>query len=131
MLATDLEGYRRLKQATRIPLAGGETGTADQLAKHYVAPGLVDILQPELEIIGLTGGRMLAQLCWLHRMRLVPHNWGTAVRTAAVLHLMATMPPLTEAPGAPAPIFEFDQTESPFRDAVVTERIAPGEDDRG
>ncbi len=121
VLADDFEGYRRLREATSIPLAGGETFDADRLARHYVQPKLVDILQPEVEIVGLTGARRIGHLAWLNRIRIVPHNWGTAVRTAAILHWMATAPPITEAIAAPSALFEFDQTESPFRDAVVTQ----------
>jgi D-galactarolactone cycloisomerase len=128
VLADNAAGYRRLREALRIPLAGGETFDADRLAQEYVVPRLVDILQPEVEIVGLTGARRLSHSCWLKDIRVVPHNWGTAVRTAAILHWMATCPPITEALAAPPPMFEFDQTESPFRDAVIAERISLGAD---
>jgi D-galactarolactone cycloisomerase len=123
--ADDVEGYRRMRQALRIPLAAGETGSADWLTLNYIQPGLVDILQPDLEHIGLTGARMITQLCWLNRIRLVPHNWGTALRTAATLHWMSTCPPLTPAIHPPEILFEFDQTEHPFRDAILAEKLAP------
>lgn len=126
--ADNHSGYRRLREALRIPLAGGETGDVDQLLTGYVAPRLVDILQPEVEIIGLTGARRLMRPCWLNDIRIMPHNWGTAVRTAAILHWMAACPPLTEALAPPPVLFEFDQTESPFRDAVIAEALAPGAD---
>jgi D-galactarolactone cycloisomerase len=119
LLADNFEGYARLRAATAIPLAGGETFPADRLITEYIQPRLVDILQPEIEIIGLTGALRLSHLCWLNHMRLVPHNWGTAVRTAAILHWMAAVPAVTEAIAAPPALFEFDRTESPFRDAVV------------
>ncbi len=128
VLADNLEGYSRLRAATAIPLAGGETFPADRLIADYIQPRLVDILQPEIEIIGLTGARRLSHLCWLNHIRVVPHNWGTAVRTAAILHWMAAVPPVTEALAAPPALFEFDRTESPFRDAVIQDppRLDPG-----
>jgi len=119
----DLEGYARLKRQTSIPIAAGETETADWLALHYVQPKRVDILQPDLEWVGLTGFHQLNHLCWLNRIRLIPHNWGTALRTAATLHAVATCPPLTEALNPPSILFEFDCTESPFREAVIRERL--------
>lgn len=128
VLADNFAGYRRLRDALAIPLAGGETYDVERLTRDYVQPRLVDILQPEVEIIGLTGARRLMNACWLNDIRVVPHNWGTAVRTAAILHWMATCPPITEALAAPPPTFEFDQTESPFRDAVIAEKIGLGED---
>jgi len=126
--AEDFEGYRRLREAVRIPLAGGESFPADRIIRDYIQPRLLDIVQPEPVTVGLTGGRRLSYLCWLNHVRLVPHNWGTAVRTAAILHWMATVPPVTEALNAPPVLFEFDQTENPFREAVVKERIAIEED---
>lgn len=119
LMANDLAGYARLRQHLRIPLAAGETLPADDLIRDYIQPRLVDILQPEVEIIGLTGARRITPLCWLNHIQLVPHNWGTAVRTAAILQWMAIVQPLTPALDACPATFEFDQTESPFRDAVV------------
>lgn len=125
LLADDLAGYDRLAAGLRIPIASGETMSTDRLILDYIQPRRVDILQPDLDTVGFTGGRRLAQLCWLNRMRLVPHNWGTAVRTAATLHWLAATPPLTPALAGAEMLFEFDQTESPFRDAVVRETIRP------
>ncbi|MBI4892949.1 MAG: mandelate racemase/muconate lactonizing enzyme family protein [Acidobacteria bacterium] len=129
LLATDLPGYKRLAESLRIPIASGETLSTDRLILDFIQPRLVDIIQPDLDTVGLTGGRRLSYLCWLNHLRLVPHNWGTAIRTAATLHWMAATPPQTEGLHAPPVTFEFDQTESPFRDAVIRERIAPDPSD--
>jgi D-galactarolactone cycloisomerase len=128
LLANDLKGYARLQQSVRIPLAGGETLCTDQLIRDYIQPRLVDVLQPEVEIIGLTGARRITPLCWLNHIRIAPHNWGTAVRTAAILQWVATIPPVTQALETSPVTFEFDQTESPFRDAIVEESFAPDTD---
>lgn len=121
LLADDFEGYARLRQAIRIPLASGETENADWLARYYIQPRLVDIVQPDLANIGLSGAKMLARLCWIQHLRLIPHNWGSAIRTAATLQWMSTVAPLTPALNGPEILFEFDQTECPFRDAIVAE----------
>lgn len=123
ILANDYAGYARLREAFTIPLASGESMTTDELIEHYVQTRLVDILQPDIESTGLTGGRRLTNLTYLNHQRLVPHNWGTAIRTASELHWMATVPALTHGLYAPPPMFEFDRTESPFRDAVIEEKI--------
>jgi D-galactarolactone cycloisomerase len=124
LLSDDLAGYARLRDSIRIPIAGGETLSADVLIRDYIQTRLVDVLQPEVEIIGLTGARRITPLCWLNHIQLAPHNWGTAVRTAAILQWMATVPQLTPALEAANVTFEFDQTESPFRDAVVESGFA-------
>lgn len=129
LLADDLAGYARLSNSLRMPIASGETLSTDRLILDYIQPRLVDIVQPDIETVGLTGGRRLSYLCWLNRLRLVPHHWGTAIRAASTLHWMAVTPALTEGLYAPPVMFEFDQTESPFRDAVIRERIAPDPED--
>lgn len=123
VLADNFDGYRRLRAACSIPLAGGETLDADQLLRDYIQPRLVDILQPEVEIVGLTGARRVSLPAWLNHIQIVPHNWGTTVRTVAILHWMATAPPITEALATPPALFEFDRTEHPFRDAVVENKV--------
>jgi D-galactarolactone cycloisomerase len=128
ILAEDLDGYARLRSVLRIPLASGETFGVDQLMYDYVQRRLVDIVQPEIEIVGLTGARRIAHLCWLNGVRMIPHHWGTAVRTASLLHLLATLAPLTESLEPPPVLFEFDCTESPFRSTIVKQCIDIEED---
>jgi D-galactarolactone cycloisomerase len=128
LLANDYVGYERLHQATRIPLASGETLGVDQIVRDYVQPRVVDIVQPEVELVGLTGARRISQAAWLNHVRVIPHNWSTAIRTAAILHWMATVAPLTEALRASEETFELDCTEHPFRDQVVASPPQPGED---
>src|SRR5262249_43456529 len=82
ILRNDLDGYARLRSALRIPLASGETFGSDQLIRDYLQPRLLDIVQPEIELVGLTGARRIAESCSINHVRLIPHNWGTAVRTA-------------------------------------------------
>lgn len=129
LVADELAGYARLKSQLTLPIASCETLSLDQMVTDYIQPRLVDIVQPEIEFVRLTGGRRLSYLCWLNRMRLIQHNWGTAIRTAAILHWMSTVPPLTEALAAPPVVFELDCTESPMRDAVVREafRVDPAD----
>ena len=42
---------------------------------------------------------------------------------------MAATPALTSGLHAPPVAFEFDQTESPFRDAVIRQKIEPSPED--
>jgi D-galactarolactone cycloisomerase len=117
--ADDLTGYDRLRRLLPIPLASGETMSLDWLLRHYVRPRRVDIVQPDLDTVGLTGARHISCMCALNQVRLMPHNWGTHIRTAGVLHWMSCFP---EVNGWPQ-MFEFDQTESPFREALIRQNI--------
>lgn len=125
ILADDLAGYDKLARQCRIPLASGETLSTDRLILDYVQPGRVNILQPDIETVGFTGGRRLSYLCWLNRLRLIPHNWGTAIRTAATLHWLAAIPPITQGLDSIPVLFEYDQTENPLRDAVLHRPLKP------
>jgi D-galactarolactone cycloisomerase len=117
--ADDLEGYDRLRRTLRTPLASGETMSVDWLLRHYVQPKRVAIVQPDLDTVGITGGRAISYMCTLNGLRLVPHNWGTHIRTAGELHWMSCFPTVDGWP----PTFEFDQTEHPFRAAVIRQKI--------
>ena len=54
----------------------------------------------------------------------MPHVWGSAVGLFAALQVMAALPPAPHS-WKPAPLWmEYEQTENPFRDLLVTEPIA-------
>ncbi|HAT85219.1 MAG TPA: mandelate racemase, partial [Rhizobiales bacterium] len=59
----------------------------------------------------------------LHGVRVIPHVWGTAVQIAASLQFMAALPPNPPRPSTLDPILEFDRTENPFRQAIVTKPL--------
>ena len=62
-------------------------------------------------------------------MRVFPHVWGTPLAVAAGLHLAATLPstPISNRPTplAQEPLFEFDSTPHPIRDAMLTGAFRP------
>jgi D-galactarolactone cycloisomerase len=119
----DLEGYARLKQAVRIPLAAGEALPIDWLMENYIQKRVVDVVQPDISEAGFTGGKRLAYAAWLNRLRLVPHSWGTPIRIAAELHWVAAIPDISRAWNPPAPLFELHlPDESPVW-GLTTKRI--------
>lgn len=124
LVASDLEGYTRLGERVRIPMASCETVLTDGVIRDWVAPRRVAIVQPEIEFVGLTGGRRIGHACWLHSVQLVPHNWGTAVRTAAILQWLAATAPLTEGIYHRDVTFELDSSEHPYRNSVIREELA-------
>lgn len=103
----DLEGYRRLKSVLRIPLASGEDLPIDWVIENYIQRQVVDIVQPDISEAGFTGGRRISYACWLNRVRLMPHSWGTPIRIAAEMHWVACFPPPSRAWNAPPVLFEL------------------------
>lgn len=119
-----LAAYRELRARQPIPVAGGETWHTRWGMREPVETRCVDILQPDIcGTGGFTEMRRIADLASLHGIRLVPHVWGTAVQIAASLQFMAALPPNPPRPEPLEPILEFDRTDNPFRQAVVTTPI--------
>ncbi|MCC6176984.1 MAG: mandelate racemase/muconate lactonizing enzyme family protein [Chloroflexi bacterium] len=126
----DLEGYLQVKQALDLPITGGEhVGSLDGF-REYVSRRAVDILQPDIANCGgLSGARRIAALGQAFHVRVFPHVWGTPLAVAAGLHFAATLPAMpltvTATPLAQEPVFEFDSTPHPIRDAMMTDRLRP------
>ena len=100
----DLEGYDRLRNAVRIPLASGEFLPTDWVVKNYIQRQTVDIVQPDIETIGFTGAKKINYAAWLNRVRVMPHTWGSPVRIAASMHWTACIPSLSPRGLNPPPI---------------------------
>ena len=121
----DLAGYRAVKAALSIPIAGGECeftrfGFRDLLVSHAV-----DIVQPDTCAAGgLSECKKIADMAEAFGVRYNPHVWGTGIAIAASLQLLAVLPSHTPTSLAPAePMLEFDRTEHPIRQALLTQRI--------
>ena len=120
VLPEQLGAYRAVRAGQPIPVAGGETWHGRFGFREPLETGCVDIAQPDL--CG-TGGfseiRRIVDLAALNGVRVVPHVWGTAVQIAASLQLVAALLPDPPRREPLAPIFEFDRTPNPFRQAIA------------
>lgn len=126
----DIAGYRVVKAALSIPIAGGECEfTRFGFREHLVSRAL-DIVQPDTCAAGgLSECKKIADMAEAFAIRYNPHVWGTGIAIAASLQLLAVLPPHTPPSLAPlAPMLEFDRTEHPIRQAILT---APIEHVRG
>ncbi|MDH6265183.1 D-galactarolactone cycloisomerase [Rhizobium sp. SG_E_25_P2] len=119
-----LAAYREVKANQLIPVAGGETWQGRFAMKEPVETRAVDILQPDLAGTGgFTEAKRIVDMAALYGVRVVPHVWGTAVHIAAALQFMAAMVPSPVRVNPIEPILEFDRTDNPYRQAVVTQPI--------
>jgi D-galactarolactone cycloisomerase len=120
----DLAGYRQVKAAIGIPLAGGEAEFTRWGFRPLIGERLVDILQPDAAAAGgISETKKIADMASAFGVRLNPHVWGTAVALAASLQLIAALPHNPPGLHPIEPLLEFDQSEHPIRMAVVTEPI--------
>ena len=119
-----LASYAEVRARQPIPVAGGETWHARWANAQAFEARAVDIVQPDVcGVGGFTEMRRVADLASLHGVRVVPHVWGTGVQIAASLQWLAAQLPDPVRPEPRAPILEFDRTENPFRQAVLTEPL--------
>jgi D-galactarolactone cycloisomerase len=126
----DIEGYLDVRRVLQLPITGGEHLGGLDAFREYVARRVVDVLQPDVANCGgLGGARKVAALAQAFHVRVFPHVWGTPVAVAAGLHYAATLPstPPTVTPTelAQEPIFEFDCTPHPIREALLTDALRP------
>ncbi|MVT55914.1 mandelate racemase/muconate lactonizing enzyme family protein [Bradyrhizobium yuanmingense] len=121
----DLAGYRAVKAAISIPIAGGECEFTRFGFRNLLVSHALDVAQPDICAAGgLSECKKIADMAEAFGVRYNPHVWGTAIAIAASLHLLAVLPPHTRSSPIPlAPLLEFDRTENPLRQAIVTEPI--------
>jgi D-galactarolactone cycloisomerase len=120
----DLAGYREVKAALDIPIAGGEAEFTRWGFRSLIAERLVDILQPDIAAAGgISETKKIADMASAFGVRVNPHVWGTGVALAASLQLIACLPHNPPGLYPIEPLLEFDQSEHPIRMAVIAEPI--------
>jgi D-galactarolactone cycloisomerase len=117
----DLAGYRDVRRGQPIPVAGGETWFARWNFKDALIARAVDIVQPDICAAGgLSEAKKIADMAVAFGTRCVPHVWGTGVGLAAALQLLAVLPHNPPRVTPVEPLLEFDRSEHPFRQAILT-----------
>lgn len=90
----DLDGLRRVRDATSLPIAAGERGAFLWGYRALIEQGLVDVIQPDTgRVGGLTQLRKIAALAEAHFVQVAPHS-GTLgpVAEFAAIHFLASIP---------------------------------------
>jgi D-galactarolactone cycloisomerase len=120
----DHAGYREVKRALSIPIAGGEAEFTRWGFRALLSERLVDIAQPDVCAAGgLSECKKIADMANAFGVRVNPHVWGTGVALAASLQLIATLPHNPPGLYPLEPLLEFDQSEHPIRMAVLQQPI--------
>jgi D-galactarolactone cycloisomerase len=116
----DLAGYRDVRAALEIPIAGGEAEFTRWGFRALVQGRCMDILQPDVCAAGgISECKKIADMASAFGMRVNPHVWGTGIGLAASLQLLATLPHNPPGLLPLEPLLEFDQSEHPIRMAVL------------
>ncbi len=112
----DLEGYRKLTEHARLPIAGCEVLTRRQAFMPWIEHRAVDYIQPDVtKVGGISEEFRIAMHAYDHSILFVPHGWNTAVGLAADLQLVAAVPTARWVEYiTPAPYIEDLVLDSPF-----------------
>jgi D-galactarolactone cycloisomerase len=121
----DIAGYRAVREAIAVPVAGGECEFTRFGFRDLLATRAIDIIQPDTCAAGgLSECKKIADMAESFGVRYNPHVWGTGIAIAASLQLLAVLPSHTPTSLNPlAPMLEFDRTEHPIRQALLTQPI--------
>ena len=93
LLPDALHDYVRLRERSRVPVAGGEVLTRRQSFQPWLEAGAFDIVQPDVtKVGGISEERRIAWMARDHGVRFIPHGWNTAVGLAADLQLASAFP---------------------------------------
>lgn len=126
---TDYAGYERLHAAMELPFAGGEGLVTRGEVRSFLLRHAVDIIQPDVAMCGGIGeSQFMADMARLYGVRYLPHMWGGALMVAATLQVLAVLPLPTRSATEGEPLLEYDMTENPFRDHLLTAPLSMGRD---
>jgi len=124
VLPENLAGYRAVRRAVDMPIAGGEAEFTRYGFRDLISRGAVDIVQPDLcSMGGISEGWKVAAMAAAWGLRCMPHVWGTGVALAAALHFIAALPPQPPSLNADGPMLELDRTENPLRDCILRDPL--------
>src|SRR4029079_17192176 len=92
---------------------------------YVLVARVMDIIQPDTCAAGgLSECKKIADMAEAFGVRYNPHVWGTGIAIAASLQLLAFLPSHTPTSLKPIePMLEFDRTEHPIRQALLTQPI--------
>jgi D-galactarolactone cycloisomerase len=128
VIPEDRAGYRKVRDALSIPIAGGECEYTRYGFRDLFVGECVDIAQPDLCVCGGFSELLKIQaLASSFGVMTIPHVWGSGVALAAALHAIAAIPPLPHTANPIAlqnePVIEFDRTQNPLRDDLLSDKF--------
>jgi D-galactarolactone cycloisomerase len=88
LLPDNLHDYVLLRNASPVPIAGGEVLTRRQTFAPWLQQRAFDIVQPDVtKVGGISEERRIAWMAEENGVRFIPHGWNTALGLAADLQL--------------------------------------------
>jgi D-galactarolactone cycloisomerase len=124
LVPEDYAGYAELRTRVNIPIASGENEHSVHGFRELLSRRCVDIAQPDLGSAGgFTACRHILALAQAHGVAVNSHVWGSAVAQAASLQFIAVIPPANSGLVLTEPLFEYDRSSHPMRQALVQQPL--------
>lgn len=128
VLPENKEGYRNLRKALNIAIAGGECEYTKYGFKDLITNECLDIVQPDICVCGgITETLKILALAQAYNTIIIPHVWGSGIALAAALQFLSIIPPCPHTykpiPMQNMPVVEFDRNLNPLRDNLLTTPI--------
>ena len=88
----DFDGYARLREATDVPIAGGEFNDGIYQFREFLAREALDVYQPDAALAtGILGATEVAGMAREAGAQFVPHTWTNGIGFVANLHVIAAV----------------------------------------
>jgi len=125
VLPEDSDGYRKVRAALNIPIAGGESEFTRWGFRDLLAGSCVDIAQPDATACGgISETLLIAGMASAHGVPTYPHLWGSSIAVAATLHIIAALPQAVPSLSRRRAVLELDQSPNVFREELTD--LVPG-----
>lgn len=122
--ADDIEGYLEVKRALDIRISGAEQLRGRWAFRRVIQERAMDIIQPDVCVCGgITEYRKIHAMASANHVRVIPHMFGTAIRLAATMHLLATLPDQPRALEPFPTLLEYDMSENALRTELARDPI--------
>jgi len=112
----DMAGYQRLTASTDVTIAFGEGLYTVYDFAEVISRHAADLVQPDASKLGgISEMKRVMDLARINNVKWVPHNWSTAINSAASMQLVASAPD--------GFLMEFKQESNPLVSDLCKEKF--------
>lgn len=124
VIPEDLDGYKRVREGSPIPISGGEAHFTRFGFKKLLEKECVDIAQPDTCVTGGVSEVMkISALCSSYGVQLIPHVWGSAIALHAAVNICFALPDTPPSLFPEDMLLEFDRTPNVFREKLALDPL--------
>jgi L-alanine-DL-glutamate epimerase-like enolase superfamily enzyme len=111
----DLDGYRRLSDATDVRIAAGEQEADPADFERLMDAGGIDVVQPDPARCGISGVLAVGRAAARRNRVVANHTFKSGITMAASLHALAALPNAVR--------FEYCMADSPLRHDLTAQKF--------